>query len=946
MSYSKYNNDTLDPARKIQIEHNIYLKGDRADISALALLPLEQLKNMREESAAAEKQIFHQMQQQAIAWEEQAGKTLLFDKAIEYANTSEVQHTANQWDQLDEYRHIKSNMVYQMYYKISEDTRYDMGTKQFIPHSWTLEWNVRTNGPDRLRQAKIAGQDRKTFADKADMEKYLNGRIKAYQHLFTEISPPIPPEYAQYFKVNGLLLPGYTIEGEAQEQEKPVINKLMHEEQQGISSTVQAGLQTLNDTNIKVIEAPQTEPRPVSPITLTSQKPAEKVKEITEHLEQGIKELFDSERYKEYLRVMSKFHAYSLNNTLLIAMQKPDASLVAGLSSWNNNFGRKIIKGQKGIKIIAPSPFKTTQEVEKIEPDTGKPVIGKDGKPVTEEKEITIPSYRVVSVFDVSQTEGKELPTIAVDKLTGSVENYKDFFAALEKTSPVPVGFEQIAGKSHGYYNLKDKRIAIQEGMGELQTLKTAVHEIAHAKLHDIDLNAPKDEQQPRIDRYTREVQAESVAYTVCQHYGLDTSEYSFGYIAGWSSGRELPELKSSLETIRNTAVELIDTIDGHLAEIQRERENEIATGNQRTAKALQELADQEQEKYTYYSLHRPVSPGTYPKDGLVNFENFDRQSMIDSIGREAWAVLHYDRELTEREIRDYEFAREPQITPVRKPFDLEFTTIGNGITVWNHAAPIYGGQESKKSDVKDYETIAHISPDGMHVTYYVDKDTLPENVMQSISQAAQNQADTYNEAQMQAQEETPQKQVTCDEIVGQYVRGQEIAGEIAAHQDSLAIKLQDSESIKESNRVAPDLNTDCAYIKNGEIVADKISLEEAATRLLIDSVAEKQGMYQVVANVSSASRIPLLDGNDRGVEMPVSDISKAINLEVNTGFREHLAEVANKADAIRIKDPDNKLGLKPDYCADHDIKDKDTEFADSEVNYLSRDDAEECLEA
>jgi len=277
------------------------------------------------------------------------------------------------------------------------------------------------------------------------------------------------------------------------------------------------------------------EPRPVIPIVLTSEKPAEKLKEITDRLEQGIAELFDSERYKEYLRVMSKFHNYSFNNTLLIAMQKPDASLVAGFSAWKNNFGRNVMKGQKGIKIIAPSPFKIRQEVEKIDPHTQKPIIGKDGKPVTEEKEIKIPAYKVVSVFDVSQTEGKELPDIAVDELTGDVDRYKDFFAALEKTSPVPIAFENIEGGSHGYYHLEDKRIAINEGMSELQTLKTAIHEIAHAKLHDIDLNAPEDEQKPRVDRRTREVEAESVAYTVCQHYGLDTSDYSFGYVAGGS---------------------------------------------------------------------------------------------------------------------------------------------------------------------------------------------------------------------------------------------------------------------------------------------------------------------------------------------------------------------------------------------------------------------------
>ena len=318
---------------------------------------------------------------------------------------------------------------------------------------------------------------------------------------------------------------------------------------------------------------PPPQPRPVNPIILTADKPAEKLKEITDRLEQGITELFDSERYKEYLQVMSKFHNYSFNNTLLIAMQKPDASLIAGFNAWKNNFGRNVMRGERGIRILAPSPYKIRQEVEKKDPQTGKTVIGADGKPVTETKEIQIPAYKVVAVFDVSQTEGRELPSISANELTGDVEQYEDFFAALKKTSPIPMGFEKIEGNAHGYYHLEEKRIAIDEGMSQLQNLKTAIHEIAHAKLHDIDLNAPQEEQADRPDRRTREVQAESIAYTVCQHYGLDTSDYSFGYVAGWSSGRELAELKTSLETIRATAAEIINTIDGHFAELQKARE-------------------------------------------------------------------------------------------------------------------------------------------------------------------------------------------------------------------------------------------------------------------------------------------------------------------------------------------------------------------------------------
>ena len=373
---------------------------------------------------------------------------------------------------------------------------------------------------------------------------------------------------------------------------------------------------------VRAAEQP-TEPRPVIPIVLTSEKPAEKLKEITDRLEQGITELFDSERYKEYLRVMSKFHNYSFNNTLLIAMQKPDASLVAGFSAWKNNFERNVMKGQKGIKIIAPSPFKVKQEMQKIDPHTQKPVIGKDGKPVTEEKEITIPAYKVVTVFDVSQTEGKELPDIAVDELTGDVDRYKDFFAALEKTSPVPIAFEKIEGGSHGYYHLADKRIALNEGMSELQTLKTAIHEIAHAKLHDIDLNAPKDG-QPRVDRNTREVEAESVAYTVCQHYGLDTSDYSFGYVAGWSSGRELSELKSSLETIRSAAAEIINSIDENLAELQKAQDKEQTAGQEQPTREGQEAAPEKPDP----EAAAPGKSGAQEKAGAAPKEAFTPETI------------------------------------------------------------------------------------------------------------------------------------------------------------------------------------------------------------------------------------------------------------------------------------------------------------------------------
>ena len=318
--------------------------------------------------------------------------------------------------------------------------------------------------------------------------------------------------------------------------------------------------------------APAKAPQPVTPILLNGQNSAERMKEITDRLETGIQELFESERYKAYLTTMSKFHSYSFNNTLLIAMQ--GGQLVAGYNKWRDDFHRNVKKGEKAIKILAPAPFKAKKEVQKLDAQ-GRPVMGKDGKPVTEVQEIQVPAFKIVSVFDVSQTEGEPLPSIGVEELTGSVERYGEFFKALEQTSPVPIGFEDIPGGSHGYYHLTEKRIAIQEGMSELQTLKTAIHEIAHSKLHAIDPEAPAIEQADRPDSRTREVQAESVAYAVCQHYGLDTSDYSFGYVAGWSSGKDLKELKASLETIRATAHELITTIDGHLAQLQQQRQTQ-----------------------------------------------------------------------------------------------------------------------------------------------------------------------------------------------------------------------------------------------------------------------------------------------------------------------------------------------------------------------------------
>ena len=294
----------------------------------------------------------------------------------------------------------------------------------------------------------------------------------------------------------------------------------------------------------------------------------QKVQEITEKLEQGIKELFESEKYKNYLNTMSKFHNYSFNNTVLIAMQKPDATLVAGFKAWKRNFQRHVKKGEKGIRILAPAPYKLKEEQEKLDPETKEIMLDAEGKPIMEEVEITIPAFRAVSVFDVAQTEGKELPELEVKELSDSVEDYENFMQALTEVSPVPIEFEEIEGGAKGYFSQGAHRIAVQEGMSQSQTLKTAIHEVAHAKLHDRELNKGIDDVEHK-GRSRKEVEAESVAYTVCQHFGIDTSDYSFGYIAGWSSGREMTELKASLDTIRRTASEIITGIEHELSKVQ-----------------------------------------------------------------------------------------------------------------------------------------------------------------------------------------------------------------------------------------------------------------------------------------------------------------------------------------------------------------------------------------
>ncbi|MBR4231715.1 MAG: DUF4316 domain-containing protein [Oscillospiraceae bacterium] len=295
----------------------------------------------------------------------------------------------------------------------------------------------------------------------------------------------------------------------------------------------------------------------------------DRLKEILDSIETGIGELFESDRYRQYLKTMSRFHRYSLNNQMLIYMQMPEATRVASYSTWRDKLGRNVMQDQHGIKIIAPSPYKKTVREAKTDPATKLPVLDAEGRPVMEEKEIKVPAFRPVTVFDVSQTEGRPLPQLASD-LHGDVKDYVNFMEALKRTSPVPVTIEQMNENMDGWFDPERKEIHIREGMSEVQTVSAALHEIAHSKLHDRDRNAAKG-----IDgktRSAREVEAESVSYAVCACYGIETGENSFGYIAGWSKGRDLKELKDSLKTIRKASSELITDIDRNYAEILKEK--------------------------------------------------------------------------------------------------------------------------------------------------------------------------------------------------------------------------------------------------------------------------------------------------------------------------------------------------------------------------------------
>ena len=289
---------------------------------------------------------------------------------------------------------------------------------------------------------------------------------------------------------------------------------------------------------------------------------------IMQSLESGVEELFTSNRYQEFLKTMAKFHNYSFNNTMLIAMQRPDATLVTSYKNWQS-MGRQVMKGEKGITIIAPAPYKKMKEKEVLD-ENQRPIMGTDGKPKTEQVEVTVPHFKAVTVFDIAQTSGEPIQTLAPELLTAAVQNFDSFMQAIQKISPVPIRFDEIDGNANGYYHNADKEIVIKKGLSESQTLKTAIHETAHAKLHDREIMESLGVEK---DRLTKEVEAESVAYCVCSSFGLDTSDYSFPYIAGWSSSREIKEMKASMDVIRKTAGEMIDQLTEELEIILEEKQ-------------------------------------------------------------------------------------------------------------------------------------------------------------------------------------------------------------------------------------------------------------------------------------------------------------------------------------------------------------------------------------
>ena len=346
---------------------------------------------------------------------------------------------------------------------------------------------------------------------------------------------------------------------------------------------------------------------------------------IMQSLESGVEELFTSNRYQEFLKTMAKFHNYSFNNTMLIAMQRPDATLVTSYKNWQS-MGRQVMKGEKGITIIAPAPYKKMKEKEVLD-ENQRPIMGTDGKPKTEQVEVTVPHFKAVTVFDIAQTSGEPIQTLAPELLTAAVQDFDSFMQAIQKISPVPIRFDEIDGNANGYYHNADKEIVIKKGLSESQTLKTAIHETVHAKLHDKEIMESLGVEK---DRLTKEVEAESVAYCVCSSFGLDTSDYSFPYIAGWSSSREMKEMKASMDVIRKTAGEMIDQLTEELEIILEEKQK---TELHEKYGILVDALEAAGYRYDYRESepgHIVLAPdGTHEIAGYLQFESWGRYQRL-----------------------------------------------------------------------------------------------------------------------------------------------------------------------------------------------------------------------------------------------------------------------------------------------------------------------------
>lgn len=488
---------------------------------------------------------------------------------------------------------------------------------------------------------------------------------------------------------------------------------------------------------------------------MASQNKQEKMKELTDKLEQGVKDVYASDRYKTYLTVMSKFHFYSFRNSLLIMLQKPEATHVAGFNTWKTTFKRSVNKGEKGLQILAPAPYRVKVEMEKINPITQKPVLDNSGKPVTEEVEITKPSFRAVYVFDVSQTSGEPLPQL-ITELTGNVAQYNAFFESLKSVSPFPMEFEDIQSGAKGYCDPVNQKIAINIGMSEIQNIKTAIHEITHADLHAGLINLSLDE---RKDRRTKEVEAESVAFVVCNHYGIDTSDYSFAYVAGWSSDKELNVLKGSLDTIQKQGAELITRIDTRFKELLIEQlpvPNKPLTVEEHTKNSYEASAER---SFTIYQL----------KDGAVNHgRRWESYESLQKLGEQP-DILNYvavysgvmERSATLENIyQEFNLNQPADFTGHALSMSDIVAVEENGVHTANYV-DTYGyvscpdfarqhEQEINKVDVVNYGRIDFLGAKGIvgETIYYKDKQSFDKEVSESSDIGRPISYQVYNSQQ------------------------------------------------------------------------------------------------------------------------------------------------------------------------------------------------------